>query len=143
MKQHIVPAGDGPDYDWTNDHIFIKTPAEMTDGRVTLVEDILKPGFHLPRHHHQVMTEIFFVVEGEATFAFDDETVQATVGMTVTVPPGIRHEVSSPGGARFITVFTPGGFDHYLAELAALAPAQMDDPAVITALGRRYDIWVE
>ncbi len=143
MKQHIVPAGGGPDYDWTNDHVFIKTPMEMTDGRVTLVEDTLKPGFHLPRHHHRAMTEIFFVLEGEATFAFDDETLQARTGTTVTVPPDVRHEVSAPNGARFLTVFTPGGFDRYLAELASLAPAQLDDPDLITTLGQRYDIWVD
>lgn len=143
MKQRMVRAGDGRDYDWTNDHIFIKTPAEMTDGRVTLVEDILKPGFHLARHHHQVMTEIFFVLDGEARFAFDDETVLATRGMTVIVPPGIRHEVSAPDGARFLTLFTPGGFDQYLAALASLAPAQIDDPDFISALGQQYDIWVD
>ena len=143
MKQHVVPAGGGPDYDWTNDHVFVKTPSEMTDGRATVVEDILKPGFHLPRHHHRVMTEIFFVLEGDATFAFNDETIQVTVGMTVTVPPGIRHEVSASGGARLITVFTPGGFDHYLAELAPLTSAQMDDRELMAALGQRYDIWVD
>ena len=143
MKHHVVPAGAGPDYDWTNDHIFVKTPADMTDGRVTVVEDVLKPGFHLPRHHHRAMTEIFFVLEGEATFAFDDETVQARTGMTVTVPPDLRHEVSAPNGARFLTVFTPGGFDRYLAELAALTPAQMEDAGFIAALGERHDIWVD
>jgi len=143
MRHQVVPAGAGPDFDWTNDHMYVKTPVEMTDGRVTVVEDILKPGFHLPRHHHQAMTEIFFVLEGDATFVFDDETVLATVGMTVTVPPGVRHEMSCPGGARFITVFTPGGFDRYLAELASLSPAQMDDAGAIAALGERYDIWVD
>ena len=143
MKQHVVPTLGGPDYDWTNDHVYIKTPAEMTDGRVTVVEDVLKPGFHLPRHHHRAMTEIFFVLEGEATFAFDDETVPVTAGRTVTVPPSIRHEVSSPGGARLITVFTPGGFDRYLAELASLPPDQLADAAYVTLLGHRYDIWVD
>ena len=143
MKQRVVPAGGGLDYDWTNDHIFIKTPAEMTDGRVTVVEDLLKPGFHLPRHHHQAMVEIFYVVDGEATFVFDDGTVIVTAGMTVTVPPDLRHEVSARNGARLITVFAPGGFDRYLAELASLAPANMADPEFVAELGRRYDIWVD
>jgi len=143
MRHHVVPAGAGPDYDWTNDHIYVKTPADMTDGRVTVVEDVLKPGFHLPRHHHRVMTEIFFVLDGEATFVFDDETVQAWAGMTVTVPANVRHEVSAPNGARLITVFTPGGFDRYLAELAALAPDQLEDADFMAALGQRYDIWAD
>jgi len=143
VKQLVVPSGGGPDYDWSNDHMFVKTPAEMTDGRATVVEDLLKPGFHLPRHHHRSMVEIFHITEGAAIFVFDDETVAVEPGMSVTVPPNVRHEVSSPTGARLITVFTPGGFDRYLAELATLAPAQFADAAFMDELGHRYDIWVD
>lgn len=143
MKQLVVAAGAGPDYDWASDHIFVKTPVALTDGRVTVVEDILKPGFHLPAHHHRAMVEIFYVLEGQVTFIFADETVETTTGMTVMVPPGVRHEVSAPAGARLITIFTPGGFDGYLAELAALAPAQSGDADLLAELGRRYDIWVD
>ena len=42
-----------------------------------------------------------------------------------------------------ITIFTPGGFDHYLAELASMTPAQLEDADLVAELGRRYDIWVE
>ena len=141
MKQQVVAAGHGPDYDWSQDHISVKTPMELTDGRVSVVEDVLKPGFHLPAHRHRSMVEIFYILEGEVTFAFEDETVIATPGTTVTVPPNLRHEVTCPGGGRLVTIFTPGGFDHYLAELAALSPAQLDDPDGIRRLGERYDIW--
>ena len=143
MKQHVVAAGAGPDYDWSQDHISVKTPMEMTDGRVTVVEDVLKPGFHLPAHRHRSMVEIFYVLEGDVTFAFEDETVIATPGTTVTVPANLRHEATCLGGGRLVTIFAPGGFDHYLAELAALTPAQFDDPAFMQELGERYDIWQE
>jgi quercetin dioxygenase-like cupin family protein len=86
MKQHVVAAGHGPDYDWSQDHISVKTPMELTDERVSVVEDVLKPGFHLPAHRHRSMVEIFYILEGEVTFAFEDETVIATPGTTVTVP---------------------------------------------------------
>ena len=42
-----------------------------------------------------------------------------------------------------LTIFTPGGFDRYLAELATLTPAELDDAHGIRALGERYDIWSE
>jgi hypothetical protein len=32
MKQHVVAAGHGPDYDWSQDHISVTTPIESTDG---------------------------------------------------------------------------------------------------------------
>lgn len=143
MKQQVVAAGLGPDYDWSQDHISVKTPMELTDGRVSVVEDVLKPGFHLPAHRHRSTVEIFYILEGDVMFAFDDETVIATPGTTVTVPANTRHEVTCLNGGRLVTIFTPGGFDHYLAELAALTPVQFDDPMFIRELGERYDIWQE
>jgi hypothetical protein len=49
--------------------------------------------------------------------------------------------VTCSGGGRLVTIFTPGGFDHYLAELAALTSEQLEDPVAIRELGERYDIW--
>ena len=45
VKRRFVPAGGGgEDYDWTNDHVYVKAPFEVSDGRVTLVEDTLSQG---------------------------------------------------------------------------------------------------
>ncbi len=141
MKHSIVPAGAGIDYDWANDHVLVKVPLEVSEGRVTLVEDTLKPGFDLARHHHRSMVEIFFILDGVVTFEFDDETTNATVGSTVIVPQDIWHHVTCPNGGRLLTVFTPGGFDHYLAELAARGADELADSATVDRLGERYDIW--
>jgi quercetin dioxygenase-like cupin family protein len=139
--QLVVPAGGGLDYDWSKDHVFVKAPMALSDGRVTVVEDVLKPGFYLAPHHHRLMVEIFYILAGEITFTFDDETIVATIGTTVSVPANTRHEVSCPAGGRLITVFTPGGFDQYLAELAGLTTEQLADEPAMNALAERYDIW--
>ena len=89
------------------------------------------------------MAEIFYILDGEVSFAFEDETVTATPGTTLTVPANTRHEVTCTGGGRLLTIFTPGGFDRYLAELAALTPAELDDADRIRELGQHYDIWPE
>lgn len=143
MKHHVVAAGRGPDYDWSQDHISVKTPMELTDGRVSVVEDVLKPGFHLPAHRHRSMVEIFYILDGDVTFAFEDETLIATPGTTVTVPANTRHEVTCPEGGRLVTIFTPGGFERYLTELAALNREQLDDADFVRELSERYDIWQE
>lgn len=142
MKQHIIAAGQGKDYDWSKDHIYVKTPLELTDGRVTVVEDTMKPGFHLARHHHRVMTEVFYILEGEVEFRFDDETITARPGMTVNIPPGNWHEVISTNGCKLLTIFSPGGFDQYLTELASMSAEQSADEAFVTALGEKYDSWM-
>ncbi len=71
MKQQVVESGGGPDYDWANDHIYVKTTCDHADGRVTVVEDTLKPGFRLD------------ILEGEVTFNFNDEPVVASRGITM------------------------------------------------------------
>lgn len=142
MSHLIVLPGQGKNYDWSNDHIYVKTPDTFTGGRVTLVEDALKPGFHLPRHHHKLMVEIFYILEGEVVFAFDDETVVAVPGMTLNIPPHVWHGVRCEKGGKLLTIFSPGGFDRYLNEIALLSEAQWADESVMTSLAQQYDTWM-
>jgi quercetin dioxygenase-like cupin family protein len=142
VKQRMIPAGGGENFGWSQERVYVEAPLELSDGRVTLVEDTLKPGFVLARHHHRSMVEIFYILDGSVTFTYDDDLVQATAGATVIVPPGVWHHVACPAGGRLLTLFTPGGFDHYLAELAALSPDQVADAATLDLLGQKYDIWM-
>jgi quercetin dioxygenase-like cupin family protein len=144
MKQLIIPAGKGQDYDWSNDHVYVKTTVDLTEGRVTVVEDTLKPGFDLARHYHKKMTEIFYILGGEVAFKFDDQPdpVTTTPGMVVNIPPFVWHRVTSKKGAKLLTIFTPGGFDKYLSEMAPLTAQQFADPAFMTALSEKYDSWM-
>ena len=141
MKQRIVLPGQGTSYDWSKDHVLVKSTLDLSDGRLTLVEDRLKPGFFLARHHHKKMIEIFYVLDGVVEFAFDDETVVAERGTTLNVPADVWHEVKSPAGARLLTIFSPGGFDRYLEELVSLTEGQYADSAFMRDLSERYDIF--
>ena len=141
MKQEIILPGPGKNYDWSKDHVFVKSSLDLSGGRLTLVEDLLKPGFLLARHHHKKMIEIFYILEGAVEFAFDDETILATPGTTLNVPPEVWHEVRSPQGAKLLTIFSPGGFDKYLEELVALTEGQYADAQFMKHLSERYDIF--
>ncbi len=140
MKQEVIESGQGRDYDWSKDHVFVKTASDSTNGQVAVVEDTLKPGFRLPPHAHKRMTEIFYILEGDVVFLFDDETVIASPGTTVNVPPHVRHEVTCDKGGKMLTVFSPGGFDQYLAELASLSEEQYADHELMKALAEKYDL---
>lgn len=141
MRQQIVLPGQGKTYDWSQDHVVVKSSLELSHGRLTLVEDRLDPGFFLGRHHHKKMIEIFYVLEGSVEFRFDDEVVVAQPGTTLNVPPNVWHEVVSPEGAKLLTIFSPGGFDRYLEELVALTESQYADSGFMQALSERYDIF--
>lgn len=143
MNKQIVLAGEGTEYKWSSDHIFVKLIGNLTEGRVSMVEDTLQPGFHLARHHHKKMTESFYILEGELVLIFDDETVVATAGTTVNVPPNVWHEAKTEKGARMLSLFSPAGFEDYLAEMKTLTDDQFADKAFMAALDEKYDIWNE
>ena len=56
MNYEIIQPGEGIEYEWSSDHIFVKTIGKLSEWRVSMVEDTLKPGFHLGRHYHKKMT---------------------------------------------------------------------------------------
>lgn len=141
MNYEIIQSGKGIEYEWSSDHIFVKTIGNLTEGRVSMVEDTMKPGFHLGRHHHKKMTEIFYILEGELTLIFDDETVVASAGTTINVPPNVWHEAKSETGAKMLSVFSPAGFEDYLALLKTLTDEQFADEAFMQALNEKHDIW--
>ena len=143
MNYEVVRRGQGIEYEWSSDHIFVKSVGSLTDGRVSMVEDTLKPGFHLGRHHHKKMAEIFYILEGELTLIFDDKTVVASAGTTVNVPPNVWHEAKSENGAKMLSIFSPAGFEDYLAEMKTLSDEQFADEAFMQALNEKYDIWNE
>jgi|SRR5208283_91260 len=143
MKQFVLGPGMGPNYDWSMDNMTVKTSRDWADGRVTIVEDRLKAGFHLARHCHRIMTEIFYILEGDVDFQFDDEAVHATPGMTINIPPRVWHEVRCVSGGKLLTIFTPAGFDGYLEELSRMIEADFADGAKMTALSEKYDTWTQ
>ena len=139
----VNEAFENREYEWENDHIFVKTMGVLTDGRVSMVEDTIKPGFHLPRHHHKKMVEVFYMLEGELTMIFDDETLVLKPGMTLNVPTGVWHEAKSENGGKMLSLFSPSGFEDYLAVLDGMDPADFEDAAKMKALSEEYDTWTE
>lgn len=142
MQAHqYVPAGEGRDYDYAQDHCYVKVASTENGGSLCMVEDFLKPGFYLPRHHHKQMTEVFYLLEGEMTLILDDGTVTLRRGDTLTIPPNIWHAAKSEGGGRMMTVFHHGRFDQYLARLAEMTDADFRNGALQRQVAEEFDIW--
>ena len=143
-QQHrFLPPGGGADYDWANDHTFVKVAAEDTAGAYTLMEDNLKSSFALGLHVHKQHAETFYILEGCVDFYVGSEWITADPGATLHVPPGVPHACRMTNGhdsARMLMIFQPAGFDQYLAELAKLTDADFADQAKMDALNERFDI---
>lgn len=134
--------GEGPNYDWENDHTFVKVSGQDTGGAYTLMEDNLKASFALGLHRHDSHAETFYFLEGTVDFYVDGAWHRCIPGTTMHVPPGVPHacRVADGAPARMLMIFQPSGFDEFLAELATMDEADFADEAKMAELNARYDI---
>ena len=137
----FIGRGTGEDYDYSQDHCFVKLSSRDTNGELCMVEDRMKPGFFLARHHHRVMTEVFYILEGEVEFVFDDQTVQSIAGDTITIPPMVWHAAKCEKGGKMLTVFQNGRFDVYLERMSQMTSAQFQDAALMKSIAEEFDIY--
>lgn len=88
------------------------TTSAETEGTLAVSEAWVRPGVEPPLHVHACEDEVFYVLEGEATFLRGDETIALGAGESITLPRGIRHgfAVTTPL-ARLLTIITPGGLE--------------------------------
>jgi quercetin dioxygenase-like cupin family protein len=142
-EKEIIRHGEGANYNYSQDHCFIKLSSNSTNGELCFVEDALKPGFYLGRHHHKIMTEVFFILEGEVAFIFDDESVVATAGDTITVPPNIWHAAKCDKGGKMLTIFKNGRFDLYLEKLSKMSDNEFANVELMKSISAEYDIYEE
>lgn len=138
---HLSPM-QGTNYDWENDHTFVKVSTQDSGGAYTLMEDNLKTTFALGLHRHDHHAETFYILEGVVDFFVDGDWIRAVEGATVHIPPGLPHacRVADDAPARMLMIYQPAGFDGFLAEMAAMAPEDFEDEARMAALNAKYDI---
>jgi quercetin dioxygenase-like cupin family protein len=127
----------------------IKSSAETTDGRVTVVEFLSQQGPGSPLHIHHNEDEWFYVIEGELTFWVGGKVVTAPAGSFVYGPREIPHTfVVTSSVARFLLVGEPGGFDNFMrsvgvpAATRTLPPPTVQPPSLdrIMAAAAKYGI---
>ena len=142
-SKEVIKNGEGDNYPYSQDHCFIKLSSRHTNGELSFVEDTLKPGFYLARHHHKIMTEVFYILEGEVELIFDDETVVAQPGDTITVPPNIWHAAKCEKGGKMLSIFKNGQFDLYLERLSKMSDDDFADAELMKKTNAEFDIYNE
>jgi mannose-6-phosphate isomerase-like protein (cupin superfamily) len=85
---------------------------------LSLVEFELEPGFDGPEPHtHGDHVDSFYVLEGEADFLMENETLRLGAGSFVAAPIGVEHTFWNAGSrrARLLNVHAPSSnFHDYL-----------------------------
>ncbi len=142
-EKEIIRNGEGENYNYSQDHCFVKLSSRNTNGELCFVEDKIKPGFFLPRHHHKIMTEVFYFLEGEVELIFDDETILCKPGDTLTVPPNVWHAARCEKGGKMLSIFKNGRFDQYLERLSTMTDSDFADKDLMKSTAAEFDIYDE
>jgi len=144
----IVGPNDGKAVDLGSVGVRFMTWAEETGGGFSLVEHPIAPRTLVaPLHKHSREDEYSFVVEGRMGALLGDDVVYAGVGDLAFKPRNQWHTFWNPDDrpCRILEVISPGGFEHFFDEVAALtgdssAPESLPDPAELADLGARYGL---
>jgi mannose-6-phosphate isomerase-like protein (cupin superfamily) len=93
----LLAAGEGERLLGNNRVARIKVGRE----ELSMIEFDLEPGFEGPDSHaHDDHIDSFYVLDGEAEFLMDGETVRIGSGSFVAAPLGVVHTFSNPGPGR-------------------------------------------
>lgn len=127
LQSRFLKPGGGPTLSFLGASLGYKISSHDTAGKWSLLEYLVPPNFAgPPLHWHKVTHELFYVLAGTLTFRLGDEVLMGEPDSMVYIPKGILHTFSNQQDkpARFLIFITPGGFDEYFKELAALAQSE-------------------
>ena len=118
----------------------IKIDPAAAPSQLFAFESTLPPGGGMPYLHlHHEMEEAFYVLEGTIEYTRGDQTILATAGSMIQIPPGVAHKFRNPGPAqaRHLAVITPGMAG--LRVMEAAAQADFSDVQALADLLSRHN----
>ena len=130
--------------------LTVKVGGDRTRGRLTVIDFVNPPGFAPPLHRHENEDEVFYVLEGSATFLCDDQEIEAVVGDLVHLPAGLPHSfiVGDLAPLRVLQITTPAGFEDFARQAGEPArtrslptePPTAEQLAAMPGLARAFDM---
>lgn len=132
----IARTGDFTESHALGHHRILTTAAE-TGGSLGVWEEIVQPGWGPPLHVHHAEDEMFYVLEGRIRIWCGEETFEVTTGATAVLPRSVPHRFENVGEtvARMLIAVTPGGFETFFLDAAALSD---QSEAAIMKLAAKY-----
>jgi quercetin dioxygenase-like cupin family protein len=115
--------------------------AADSGGAIGVIESVFPPGDGVPLHVHSREDETFYVVSGICEFRLGDATVVREPGSIIFAPRGVPHKFRNAGDTdlKCLIVCSPGGFEQYFLDVAALGEAK-NDARQTGAVLQRYGI---
>ncbi|MGW4163645.1 cupin domain-containing protein [Streptomyces sp. NPDC004788] len=139
--------GEGRSFWFMNGLYTVKLSGEESGDVCSVMEMWLREGWGPPPHTHDV-AESVYVLEGRLRMHLAGEAVDAGPGSYFHIPAGTDEQPEVVEESRILTVYTPGGFDKFFAEVGepaesnTLPPLSEEPPdyARIAEIGRRHGL---
>ncbi|MGC4231398.1 MAG: cupin domain-containing protein [Niabella sp.] len=116
----IIPAGEGRIYNCGTMTAVFKADENETDEKYSVSEWWLEPGSEGPgAHQHEENEEIFYVLEGTASFLIGDKWMDASKGTFIRIPAKTIHDFTNRTSQRtgILNFFIPGGFERNMPSI--------------------------
>lgn len=108
------------------ERVSIRVLGTQVNGRYSLMESFAGPGSAAPLHtHHE--DEVFYILDGVATFALGEEILEAKKGAVVVIPGGTPHSWKNrtSSDVHVLAMFVVGGVETMFTKLGGLPPEQV------------------
>lgn len=146
-KPVFIPPGAGEKGKIAASDVVFKLDKSQTAGNLGSSELILPPGnLGAPPHFHKAFDEVCIVLEGAVHIMVGQEVVEVQQGGWHLRPRGITHTFWNSGDkpAKLIELYSPGGHDAYMKDLARLFEGgARPKPAELSKLAELHDIIFE
>ena len=119
-----------------------RIPSTSTGGAYCAFEVVTLPGQGVPPHVHSREDELYYILEGQLEIQCGQRRFQVEAGAMAVLPRGIPHAFRNTADtlSRALTVFIPGGFDEFVAELRQLPPEDAADEKKRDVIREKYGI---
>ncbi len=123
-----------------NSLVRIHVGGDETDGRYSVLENLVPEGDMPPLHVHHEDDEVFHVIDGRVTLFLPGQQVELAQGETFRAPRGIPHTYRVDSERARLLVFSePPRFEQLVRAFSEPAPADQlpppDRPLDVEALG--------
>jgi mannose-6-phosphate isomerase-like protein (cupin superfamily) len=144
---YIAVAKEMPAFWYENGLWSILADSNQTGGVYTMIEKLVPKGRAEKPHIHLGQDEVFYILEGSATFLVSDRLEKAAPGDLLFIPRGTIHGFRVDSETLlFLNIHTPAGIEKLLPILADVAaertlpPPNFKPKAAITD-GRKADLF--
>lgn len=81
----------------------------LKSDRLSVIQECMPPGTAEQRHYHERAQQVFYILEGRATFEIDGQINTMERGQSVHIPPGTPHRIQNNEitDLRFLVISEP------------------------------------